>query len=279
MSVIADIEAALVAHWSQFGRWPKGELRDEDGLLRLETPIKQLPYNGIIRTRLGDTADANIAAVTERFRARDTPCLWFVHPSATPADLEVRLLAHGLRPTARIRCMSLELAEWDPPPLPGHVRFEEVLDDPALQTYSALTMEYWRIRNDQRPLLAELQRYLGPGRVPGHRYLAFNEGTVIGKSYLSLAGPPGVAAIYGMSVLPRARGRGIAGGLTTTLLQRAKQAGCHRAVLHSTDMALGVYRRAGFVERCPLTLLAGSASEPDQRAEDLRNSRRERGAA
>ena len=263
MPVIADIEAALVAHWSQFGRWPKSTLVDRDGLLRLETPIKHLPYNGVIRTRLGDTADVDIATVIERFRARDTPWLWFVHPSATPGNLEQRLLARGLRPAASITCMSLELGEWEPPPLPRHLRFEEVLDDRALQTYSDLTMHYWQIRSDRKPLVAELQRHLGPGRVPGHRYLAFSDTTVVGKGYLSLAGPPGVAAIYGMSVLPQARGRGIAGALTTALLQRAKHVGCHRAVLHSTDMAVATYRRVGFVERCRLALLAGTASQPD----------------
>ncbi len=260
MPVIADIEAALVAHWSQFGRWPKSRLDHRDGLLRLETPIKHLPYNGIIRTHLGNTADADITTVIEHFHARDIPYFWFVHPSATPADLEQRLVAHGLRSAARIRCMSLELAEWEPSPLPDHVRFEEVLDDLALQTYSDLTMDYWRIPPDQQPLVAELQRHLGPGRVPGHRYLGFSEGAVVAKGYLSLAGPPGVAAIYGVSVLPRSRGRGIAGAMTTTMLQRAKQAGCHRAVLHATDMAVGVYCRAGFVERCPLALLASSTS-------------------
>jgi GNAT superfamily N-acetyltransferase len=55
-----------------------------------------------------------------------------------------------------------------------------------------------------------------------------------------------------MSVRPEARGQGIAAGLTTALLQRA----CTRAVLHSTDMAVAVYRRAGFVERCQLTIFA-----------------------
>jgi hypothetical protein len=34
VDVIADIEDALVAQWSLFGRWPKGALHDEDGLLR-----------------------------------------------------------------------------------------------------------------------------------------------------------------------------------------------------------------------------------------------------
>jgi ribosomal protein S18 acetylase RimI-like enzyme len=59
-----------------------------------------------------------------------------------------------------------------------------------------------------------------------------------------------------MSVLPEARGRGVAGGLTTTILQRAKELGCRRVVLHSSEMAVGVYDRAGFQEQCTLKVFA-----------------------
>ncbi len=61
-----------------------------------------------------------------------------------------------------------------------------------------------------------------------------------------------------MSVRPECRGRGIAGGLTTTLLERAREAGCHRVVLHSSEMAVDVYRRAGFVQRCTFTVYANA---------------------
>jgi ribosomal protein S18 acetylase RimI-like enzyme len=59
-----------------------------------------------------------------------------------------------------------------------------------------------------------------------------------------------------MSTRPEARGRGVASGLTTVLLERAKNVGCERVVLHSSDMAVGVYRRTGFVERCRFTVFA-----------------------
>jgi len=256
--VVADIEDTLVAQWAHFGRWPRGELHEKNGLLWFETPIKHLPYNGVIRTHLGEAADADatIAAVLERFRARDVQNLWVVHPSATPVHLGDRLAANGLRPVERMTGMSLELADWHSAPLPENVIFEEVLDDAGMQAYTDLTMRYWEIPDDEQELVAEFHRYWGPGRAPGHRYLAFSDGEPIAKAYLSLAGPPGVASIYGMSVRSEARGRGVAGGMTTMMLQRAKQHGCHRAVLHSTDMAVGVYRRVGFVERCTLTVFA-----------------------
>jgi ribosomal protein S18 acetylase RimI-like enzyme len=59
-----------------------------------------------------------------------------------------------------------------------------------------------------------------------------------------------------MMTVPEARGRGIAGGLTTALISRAGELGCRRVVLHSSDMAVGVYRRTGFVERCRFTVFA-----------------------
>jgi ribosomal protein S18 acetylase RimI-like enzyme len=38
--------------------------------------------------------------------------------------------------------------------------------------------------------------------------------------------------------------------LSVALLERARTEGCHRVVLHSSAMAVGLYRRFGFVELC-----------------------------
>lgn len=257
VGAIADIEEALFAQWSHFGRWPRGELHDENGALWFETPISHLPYNGVIRARLGEsTADATIATLMERFRSRAVDFFWVVHPSATPADLGYRLSRAGLAPVERMSGMFLDLRDCQPAPLPQGIRFEEVVDDAGIKTYSDLTARYWEIREDERELVVEFHRHWGPGRAPGHRYLAFVGDEPIGKAYLSLAGPPEVASIYGMFITPERRGRGVAGGLTTTLLQCARERGCRRAVLHATEMAIGVYRRAGFIERCELPVFA-----------------------
>jgi ribosomal protein S18 acetylase RimI-like enzyme len=256
VSVTADIEDALVAHWSQFGLWRRGELHDENGLLWFETPIAHLPYNGVIRTQLGADADVTIAAALERFRAREVECFWFAHPSATPVDLGERLAAHGLRAAEQITCMSLDLAAWVPAALPPGFVFREVLDEDDARTYTELTSQYWQIPDHDQPLVAELHGHWDRPRSPGRRYLALADGRAIAKGYLSLAGPPGVAAIFGMSVRPEARGQRVATGLTTALLQRARAEGCRTVVLHSTPVAVGVYRRAGFVKRSALTIFA-----------------------
>ena len=257
MDVVTEIEAAFVAHWSVFGRWAKGELHQEDGMLWFETPISHLPYNGIIETRIDGDADAAVSRLVERFGARGVQFFWLVHPSARPTDLSDHLAAHGLDAVDNATGMSLELADWEGSEPAAGVVYREVLDTADLQAYQELTVGYWEVSEEEdAALVGEFQREWGPGRAPGHRYLALVDGTPLGKGYVSFAGPPGVAAIYGMSVKPEARGRGIAGGLTTTLLRRAKEVGSRRAVLHSTEMAVGVYRRSGFVERCRFTVFA-----------------------
>jgi hypothetical protein len=49
---------------------------------------------------------------------------------------------------------------------------------------------------------------------------------------------------------------GSGGAMTVAMLNRAKAAGCVRTVLHSSERAVDLYRRAGFVPRCPLTAYA-----------------------
>ena len=127
-----------------------------------------------------------------------------------------------------------------------------------MSAYEDLIVSYWELPAESQAMVADLNRFWGPGRLPAHRWLANADGEPVGKALLSLAGQPGVAAVYGMSVKPEARGRGIAGELTTTLLQRAQELGCHRVVLHSSQMAVDVYRRAGFLEQCSLTVYANA---------------------
>ena len=255
-AIVREVEDAFVAHWSLLGQWPGARLVDEDGVLRFETPIRELPYNGVIRTAIEADVDVVVTRVVEAYAARESQFMWLVHPSATPADLASRLERAGLTLAERAIGMSLDLDSWAPAQGPSGADFVEVLDEDGLRTYVDLTMDYWEVDEADREQVALLNRHWAGVRGKGSRWLAYVDGEPVGKGYLSLAGPPGVASIYGMSVRPEARGQGIASALTEVLLEQARTLGCRRVVLHSSEMAVGVYGRAGFVERCPLLFFA-----------------------
>jgi hypothetical protein len=94
---IADIEEAFVARWSLFARWPGAHLLDESGVLRFETPLRKLPYNGVIRTTIEERADEAIARVIDSYMANRADLLWLDHPSARPHGLGDLLAANGLK--------------------------------------------------------------------------------------------------------------------------------------------------------------------------------------
>lgn len=225
-------------------------MHEEDGLVWFETPIRHLPYNGVVRSRLrdGPVADEAIGRVLATVRARDAQVWWIVHPSASPGDLGERLVAHGLRRVERATFMSLDLD--GPPPAAARepaIEIRCVDDADSVRAYSELTFAYWEIPDEERPAVAALQESVIPSRFPGHRYLVLADaGRPVAKGALSLAAPDGVAGIYGMSVLPEARGRGIAKALTNVLIARARELDRRRVILHSTDMAAELYRQAGF---------------------------------
>ena len=128
--------------WSHFGRWPRGELHDEHGVLWTEAPIRHLPYNAVLRTRVAsDDVDGVLQRVIARFRARGVAFMWLDHPTASPKDLGRRLRALGLEPVEDATGMSLDLEPWQPPP--PHARVAEVVSAADLAAYADLiTVSY-----------------------------------------------------------------------------------------------------------------------------------------
>lgn len=256
--VVREIEEAFVAHWSLLGGWPGARLEDADGLLRFETPVRKLPYNGVIRTAIAGDPAGVVARVVDAYRSRGSQFFWLVHPSAAPHGLPDVLSDAGLTPVERAVGMSLELAGRAPAArtLGADVEIAEVTDETGLRAYEDIVLDYWELDEADRVHVSRLNRHWYGERARGKRWIVLLEGRPVGKGYLSFAGPPGVAAIYGMSVRPAARGRGVASLLTGALVDEAARHGCRRIVLHSSEMAVGVYRRAGFEARCDLTFFA-----------------------
>lgn len=259
------IEDAFEHQWSHFGQYPGSRLRDEDGVLWFESSIRHLPYNGVIRTHITEPelADAVIERTLATFRTRDVPVMWVVRPSDTPSDLGHRLAINGLDLVEDVTGMDLDLEGWTPDSGSAGVDVVDVeapdAADDGFRHYLELLRTYWSIPEDDRQLLEGLNYYFRGERSPGRRLVAYADGEPIAKAFLNLQDLPACVAIYGVAVKPEARGRGVATSLMTMAIGMGQAAGARRMVLHSSSMAVSLYRRMGFTERCHFPVWATAA--------------------
>lgn len=254
---VEAIERAFTDHWSVFGGWPGASLRDEDGVRWFETPIAHLPYNAVIRTSMPDDADADavIRRVIDGFNARSVPFMWVVLPSDRPDDLSRRLRSAGLDLVEQATGMDLDLDAWQAQASPPDVEIRRATDEATLRDYETLIRTYWSVPEEDRHHIELLNRYWTGDRSPGERYVAYLDGRPVGKLFARHAGLP-VLSIFGVAVLPEARGRGIATALMATAISDGQARGAQQVVLQSSAMAQSLYRRMGFQPLCTLDVYA-----------------------
>jgi ribosomal protein S18 acetylase RimI-like enzyme len=183
------------------------------------------------------------------------PFMWVVLPSDRPDDLSRRLRTAGLDLVEQATGMDLDLDAWKGHGSPTDVEIRRATEDATLRDYETLIRTYWSVPEEDRHHIERLNRYWSGDRSPGERYVAYLDGRPVGKLFARLAGLP-VLAIFGVAVLPEARGRGIATSLMSTAISEGHALGARQVVLHSSAMAQALYRRMGFEPLCTLDVYA-----------------------
>jgi GNAT superfamily N-acetyltransferase len=256
---VEAIESAFVAHWRHFGGYPGASLHESEGVTWFESDIAHLPYNGVIRSRIAPDAEIKdvVTHVAGRFRLRHVPFMWVQLPNDRPPGLSLELARQGLDMVEEATGMDLDLSLWRDEPNHSPAEVRVVADDAGMTDYEELIRTYWSVPPEDREKIRTLNRYWGtPEKSPGQRLVAYLDGKPVGKCFVNLMQVPDRVAVYGMAVLPEARGQGIATALMNRALDIGRRAGAQRAVLHSSHMARPLYARMGFVARCRLCVYA-----------------------
>lgn len=246
VDAVAALEGNLWDMWAVFGMGDGCVLVDTHEVLRFETPIPYVPYNSVMRFRAGDPADHLIDEVLGAYAARHVPVVWVVHPTATPTDLDARLEARGLVEAEVCPGMVAPLDEVPPPdPFPEGVVVEE-LGPSARADFAELVAWRYSLPDDASPVLLSIMaaRHFGEPECPTKAWVARVDGRIVSKVAVHLAA--GVAGLYGVATRAEARGLGLARNLTALAFSRARRLGYATGVLHSTPMAVGLYKGLGF---------------------------------
>jgi ribosomal protein S18 acetylase RimI-like enzyme len=246
------LEHNLWALWRRFGLGRGCALHEDETSTWFDTPIAHLPYNGVLRFR-SDVADMDkrIDAIFAHYLHRGVPFFWLVHPTALPGNLGDQLEERGLVEVESFPGMTAFLEDVPEPSqeIPAQVEIREVMDLVDRSSILELIAWRWEVPEDARRYLGDVSSAFdvrGPGsnvRV----WVAWKEGKPVSKVVLNITGS--VAGIYGVATRPEARGLGLARNMTLMACQAARESGCRLCVLHSTAMAVNLYRKIGFLER------------------------------
>ena len=247
------IEENGVEFLMAFGRAAGAEVRDDGRVLWAigDSPIDY--FNCVAYADLtGEEAEREITASIERMRAHDVPGSWHVGPSMGPPDLGSRLVAQGFEYAGDDIGMAIDLSALpEEMPVPSDFVVEQVRGEAGLPEWAAAFGSGFGIGPAEVWWIEEMFRKLGFGGAWRH-YLGRLAGEPVATSALFFA--VGVAGIYCVSTVERARRQGIGAAVTLAALREAKDLGHTIGVLTSSEMGYPVYRRLGFREYCRIGL-------------------------
>ena len=225
---------------------PTVESQTEDGLFTWCTRIAHPWFNGVLATRAPRSDEgANIQKMVSYFEARkiDIFTLWLedLHMADAwakhlqPAGFEISQGPPG---------MSVNLAELpDSAATPDSFRIELVKDLSMLKTWMTVFVPGFGLPDHFIDAYYRVMSSFGT-EMPVRSYLGYLKDEPVATSTLVLT--EGIAGIYNVATLEKARGQGLGAAITLQPLLEARERGYSIGALQSSEMGFRVYQRLGF---------------------------------
>jgi GNAT superfamily N-acetyltransferase len=258
------IEDNLHALFRAMSSLPGAELVQTPELGRHCAPPHNPMFKGAWATRLApEQVDEAFDDVLAWFAKRRAPFFfWWTGPSTRPLGLGERLaerglismeaqtehLAGGLKVDAQgAPGMAADLDAVDEGRLrevPRGFTIERVRDERALRDFRQAVAEAYALPDVTVQAWVDATLTFGFERAPWRLYLGRLDGEPVATTLLFNGG--GVAGVYAVGTVERARGKGIGGAITLAPLLEAREEGYRHAVLFSTAIGVRAYERIGF---------------------------------
>lgn len=219
-------------------------LGDDPDIAWVMTPIPLRGFNRITRIRLdADGADARIREMRDRYEVAGVGPTWWVDPQSGPTDLGERLERRGLV-SEYVPAMRIESAAIPVPELPRGVTLSWAVDPASVRAAMHLIAAGFGMPGALGGALADLMVPIARLGSPARTVVAQLDDIPVAAAQGILVGD--AVAIFNVTTLEAARGRGIGAAVTLAILRDAIERGARFGVLESTGMGHPVYARIGF---------------------------------
>lgn len=251
-ALVAAIRGNLYKLFRHLGRsYPDNYFADEK-FARWHAPVPHPWFSGVLSSQLPEDTDASfIEDSIDYFRTNSGGAFtWWVDSHLKSSDWESTLRKHGFGFSNDTPGMAMKLAELqEPPQATGNLQIRVVEDDETLPTVAHIFTIGYGLPPDWEPAVYDLQKHVGLG-YPNRNYLGYLDGEPVSTSCLFLGA--GVAGIYNVATLPKARGKGLGAALTCRALRDAREMGYHIAILQSSELGFNLYKKLGFQHLCQI---------------------------
>ncbi|MBI4787204.1 MAG: GNAT family N-acetyltransferase [Chloroflexi bacterium] len=214
-ALVKAIEANRIAFTANLGRVPRTEFHDDPEVAWYISGVPFPMFNSVARTQFtGEDADARIDEILRRFQSRSLPMCWWIGPMMRPTNLRELLQSRGFEFHGDAPGMAADLHALNHELLtPSGLTIERVCDAAMLKEWVAIVSQVFEFPECVGDLYFEMYARFGLSELqPWYNYIGLLDGKPVATASLLLAA--GVAGIWAVATLPKARGQGIAVWIT-----------------------------------------------------------------
>ena len=251
-ALVTDIRANLNDFFHHLSRsLPEGRFEDKK-FTRWHSGVQHPWFNGMLSSDLPQgNEEAFIENTIQYFRSKKVGVFtWWLEHHLNPSTWQPLLSKHGFGFSDDTPGMAADLqALNESVQTLDRLEVSIVEDKESLRTWAHIFTQGYGLPPSWETSVYDLWLKLGLG-FPMCNFLGTLNGEPIATSCLFLGA--GVAGIYNVSTLPKARGKGIGAAMTLRPLQEARETGYRIGVLQSSEMGYHVYQQLGFRHLCQI---------------------------